>query len=457
MDERGDYDYVDQPEPTPAPPPTNGLGIAGFVCSLVGLCAGGLLSPVGLILSLVALGREPRGFAIAGVILGALGSCGFLPLIALAFIAPAVLVGLGLAGLYPPIAANIDMAMSKIIGIDLGTTNSVVAVMEGGEPKVVIPNLGGARTTPSVVAFTEKGERLVGQPAKRQAVTNPRTRSTRSSASWAAATARSAPKRKMVPYEVVGGRRRAGQGRGRGKEYTPPEISARWCCRTSRRRAEAYLGETVEKAVITVPAYFNDSQRQATKDAGKIAGLEGQAHHQRADRGRAGLRPGQEEGREDRGLRPRRRHLRHLDPRRRGRRLRGARDQRRHAPRRRRLRRGGHRLAGRGVQEGERHRPPQDPWRCSASRRRRRRPRSSCLERAETEINLPFITADAERAPSTCRDAHPRQVRAADRRPGRALPRALREALKDAKLEPGEIDEVILVGGSTRIPPCRSS
>jgi hypothetical protein len=110
MDERGDYDYVDQPEPTPAPPPTNGLGIAGFVCSLVGLCAGGLLSPVGLILSLVALGREPRGFAIAGVILGALGSCGFLPLIALAFIAPAVLVGLGLAGLYPPIAANIDMA-----------------------------------------------------------------------------------------------------------------------------------------------------------------------------------------------------------------------------------------------------------------------------------------------------------------------------------------------------------
>ena len=140
--------------------------------------------------------------------------------------------------------------MSKIIGIDLGTTNSCVAVMEGGEPKV-IPNAEGARTTPSVVAFSKTGERMVGQVAKRQAITNPdRTISS--------------IKREMgTNYRV----------NIDGKSYTPPEISA-MVLQKLKTDAEAYLGETVTEAVITVPAYFSDSQRQATKDAGKIAGLD---------------------------------------------------------------------------------------------------------------------------------------------------------------------------------------
>ena len=165
--------------------------------------------------------------------------------------------------------------MGKIIGIDLGTTNSVVAVMEGGEP-VVIPNAEGERTTPSVVAFAKTGERLVGQLAKRQAVTNPTTPSTPSSASWAAAGTiprSSAPSRSC--------RTRSRRTRSRdgirvvadGKGYTPPEICA-MILQKLKADAEAYLGETVTEAVITVPAYFNDTQRQATKDAGRIAGLE---------------------------------------------------------------------------------------------------------------------------------------------------------------------------------------
>lgn len=139
--------------------------------------------------------------------------------------------------------------MSKIIGIDLGTTNSCVAVMEGGEP-VVIPNAEGARTTPSVVGFTKTGERLVGQVAKRQAITNPENTI-------------SSIKRKMGTAEKV----HAG-----GKDYTPEEISAMILAKL-KADAEAYLGEPVTEAVITVPAYFNDSQRQATKNAGTIAGL----------------------------------------------------------------------------------------------------------------------------------------------------------------------------------------
>ena len=141
--------------------------------------------------------------------------------------------------------------MSKIIGIDLGTTNSCVAVMEGGKP-VVIANTEGARTTPSVVAFTKTGERLVGEPAKRQAVTN--SEKTISSI-----------KREMgTNYKVTID----------GKQYTPQEISA-MILQKLKSDAENYLGEKVTEAVITVPAYFNDAQRQATKDAGKIAGLDG--------------------------------------------------------------------------------------------------------------------------------------------------------------------------------------
>src|SRR6202163_915316 len=164
--------------------------------------------------------------------------------------------------------------MSKVIGIDLGTTNSCVAIMEGGKPRV-IENSEGDRTTPSIVAFTKDGEVLVGQPAKRQAVTNPQNTTF--------AVKRLIGRKfdddvvqkdiKMVPYKIV----KADNGDAwveiRGKKMAPPEISARVLMKM-KKTAEDYLGEPVSEAVITVPAYFNDSQRQATKDAGRIAGLE---------------------------------------------------------------------------------------------------------------------------------------------------------------------------------------
>jgi molecular chaperone DnaK len=163
--------------------------------------------------------------------------------------------------------------MSKIIGIDLGTTNSVVAVMEGGEP-VVITNAEGGRTTPSVVAFTKDGSRLVGQVAKRQAVTNPENTIYSIKRFMGRRFNEVSEEIKQVPYKVqgsgTGGDVRIGAG---AKEWSPPEISA-MILQKMKQSAEDYLGQKVEKAVITVPAYFNDSQRQATKDAGKIAGLE---------------------------------------------------------------------------------------------------------------------------------------------------------------------------------------
>ena len=163
--------------------------------------------------------------------------------------------------------------MSKIIGIDLGTTNSVVAVMEGGEP-TVITNSEGGRTTPSVVAFAKDGNRLVGQVAKRQAVTNPENTIYSIKRFMGRRFNEVSEEIKQVPYKVQGtgsgGDVRIGAG---GKEWSPPEISA-MILQKMKQSAEDYLGQKVEKAVITVPAYFNDSQRQATKDAGKIAGLE---------------------------------------------------------------------------------------------------------------------------------------------------------------------------------------
>ncbi|HEV8631785.1 MAG TPA: molecular chaperone DnaK [Thermoanaerobaculia bacterium] len=161
--------------------------------------------------------------------------------------------------------------MSKIIGIDLGTTNSVVAVMEGSEPKV-IENAEGTRTTPSVVGFTKSGERLVGQVAKRQAVTNPENTIFSIKRFMGRRYEEVNEEMKMVPYKVL----RVGNGDVRvevqGKQYSPPEISA-MILEKLKQAAEDYLGEKVTRAVITVPAYFNDAQRQATKDAGRIAGL----------------------------------------------------------------------------------------------------------------------------------------------------------------------------------------
>ena len=160
---------------------------------------------------------------------------------------------------------------STIIGIDLGTTNSVVAVLEGTQPKVIINSLGG-RTTPSVVGFTEKGERLVGQPAKHQQITNPQNTVFSIKRFMGRRHSEVGHEEKLVPYAVKGGSDELVKVDIRGKQYTPPEISA-MILGDLKRQAEDYLGEPVTRAVITVPAYFNDAQRQATKDAGEIAGL----------------------------------------------------------------------------------------------------------------------------------------------------------------------------------------
>jgi molecular chaperone DnaK len=162
--------------------------------------------------------------------------------------------------------------MAKVIGIDLGTTNSVVAVMEGGDATVV-PNQEGSRLTPSVVAFTKEGETLVGQVAKRQAITNPDNTVFSVKRFMGRRFDEVAQEIKLVPYKVVKGQGDSARIEIRGKVYSPPEISA-LVLRKLKEAAEAYLGEPVKRAVITVPAYFNDSQRQATKDAGTIAGLE---------------------------------------------------------------------------------------------------------------------------------------------------------------------------------------
>jgi molecular chaperone DnaK len=161
--------------------------------------------------------------------------------------------------------------MARTIGIDLGTTNSCVAVLEGGEP-TVIPNAEGGRTTPSVVAFTKDGQRLVGAPAKRQSVTNPQNTVFSIKRFMGRKYSEVSEEMKIVPYEVVAGPNGDARVKAGGKEYAPPEISA-MILQKLKADAEAYLGETIVDAVVTVPAYFNNAQREATKDAGKIAGL----------------------------------------------------------------------------------------------------------------------------------------------------------------------------------------
>src|SRR5881409_2421843 len=160
----------------------------------------------------------------------------------------------------------------KIIGIDLGTTNSVVAVMEGGEP-VVIPNAEGSRTTPSVVGFAKNGERLVGQVAKRQAVTNPENTVFSIKRFMGRKYDEVNEEMKMVPYQVIRANNGDARVKANDKDYSPPEISA-MVLQKLKQAVEDHLGAPVTKAVITVPAYFNDAQRQATKDAGQISGLE---------------------------------------------------------------------------------------------------------------------------------------------------------------------------------------
>src|SRR5712671_6378924 len=161
--------------------------------------------------------------------------------------------------------------MAKTIGIDLGTTNSCMAVLEGGEP-TVIPNAEGGRTTPSVVAFTKDGQRLVGAPARRQQVTNPENTIFSIKRFMGRKYSEVSEEMTMIPYEVVEGPNGDVRVNAEGKDYAPPEISA-MILQKLKADAEAYLGESVTDAVITVPAYFNNAQREATKDAGKIAGL----------------------------------------------------------------------------------------------------------------------------------------------------------------------------------------
>jgi molecular chaperone DnaK len=222
--------------------------------------------------------------------------------------------------------------MAKVIGIDLGTTNSVVAVMEGGDP-VVIPNAEGGRTTPSVVAFTKDGERLVGQVARRQAITNPKNTVFSIKRFMGRKGGEVDAEKSRVPYEV----RTDAQGRvevhisNTDKTHTPPEISA-MILQKMKQTAEDYLGSEVTQAVITVPAYFNDAQRQATKDAGKISGLE--VLRIINEPTAAALAYGLDKKKDEKiaVLRPGRRHVRHLDSRAGRWRVRGEGDERRHAP-----------------------------------------------------------------------------------------------------------------------------
>ena len=322
--------------------------------------------------------------------------------------------------------------MPKAVGIDLGTTNSVVSVLEAGEP-VVIPNAEG-------VAHHPVGRRLLQdrRGARRRGRQAPGDHQPRS-------------------HDPLG---QAPHGHELDDRHRRQEVHAAGdlapaSCMKLKRDAEAYLGDTVTQAVITVPAYFDDAQRTATKEAGPDRRPRGAAHHQRADRGRARLRPRQgARGRDDPRVRPRRRHVRRVGPRDRRRRVRGEVHPRRHPPRRRRLGPAGHRLAGRSSSRTRTaSTSPPTRWPCSASRRPPRRPRSSSRQVQQTQINLPFITATADGPLHLDEHAHPGQVPGADRRPARALPGARSSRrIKDAGLTKGEIDHVILVGGSTRMP-----
>jgi molecular chaperone DnaK len=342
------------------------------------------------------------------------------------------------------------MASSKIIGIDLGTTNSVVAVMEGGDP-VVIPNAEGGRTTPSVVAFTKDGERLVGQVAKRQAITNPKQTVFSIKRFMGRRANEITEEARRVPYPVKGGANGLAAVEIGGKSYTPPEISA-MILQKMKQTAEDYLGHSVEKAVITVPAYFNDAQRQATKDAGKIAGLE--VLRIINEPTAAALAYGLDKKKEEK--------IAVFD-----------------------LGGGTYDISvlelAEGVFEvkstnGDTHLGGDDfdqrliDWLVTefkkdqgidlskdamALQRLKEAAEKAKMELSsttQTDINLPFITADAsgpKHLNLTLTRAKFEQL--VDDLIQRTLP-PMQQALKDAGLKPSEIDEVILVGGSTRIP-----
>jgi len=321
----------------------------------------------------------------------------------------------------------------KIIGIDLGTTNSVVAVMEGGDP-VVIPNAEGGRTTPSVVAFTKDGERLVGQVAKRQAVTNPQNTVFSIKRFMGRRINEVTEETKRVPYKVVSGPNDLVAVDIQGKKYTPPEISA-MILQKMKQTAEDYLGHKVEKAVITVPAYFNDSQRQATKDAGKIAGLDVVRiiNEPTASALAYGLDKKKEEKIAEGVFEVKSTNGdTHL---------------------------GGDDFDARVIQwlvdEFKRDQGidlAKDPMALQRLKEAAEKAKMELSTVMQTEINLPFITAD-QSGPKhlnlTLTRAKLEQL--VDDLVKRTIP-PMEQALKDAGLKPSEIDEVILVGGQTRMP-----
>ncbi len=342
----------------------------------------------------------------------------------------------------------------KVIGIDLGTTNSVVSVMEGGDP-VVIPNSEGGRTTPSVVGFSKDGERLVGQIAKRQAVTNPQNTVFSIKRFMGRKMNEVQEETKRVPYKVVSGANDVVAVEVQGKRYTPPEISA-MVLQKMKQTAEDYLGHSVTKAVVTVPAYFNDSQRQATKDAGKIAGLDVLRiiNEPTAAALAYGLDKKKDEkvavfdlggGTYDISI------LELYD-------VEGSRQFEVKSTN------GDTHLGGDDFDQrvidwlvGEFKRDQgidlsKDPMALQRLKEAAEKAKMELSSTQQTDINLPFITAD-QSGPKhlnyTLSRAKFEQL--VDDLVQRSIP-PMKQALKDAGLEPKDIDEVLLVGGSTRIP-----
>ena len=342
----------------------------------------------------------------------------------------------------------------KVIGIDLGTTNSVVAVMEGGDP-VVIPNAEGGRTTPSVVGFAKDGERLVGQIAKRQAVTNPQNTVFSIKRFMGRKMSEVQNETKRVPYKVLAGQNDLASVEVQGKRFTPPEVSA-MILQKMKQTAEDYLGHKVEKAVVTVPAYFNDSQRQATKDAGKIAGLDVLRiiNEPTAAALAYGLDKKKDEkvavfdlggGTYDISV------LELYD-------VEGSRQFEVKSTN------GDTHLGGDDFDQrvidwlvGEFKRDQaidlsKDPMALQRLKEAGEKAKMELSTTQSTDINLPFITADA----SGPKHLNYQLTRAkfeqlVDDLVQRTIP-PMEQALKDAGIKPNEIDEVLLVGGSTRIP-----
>ena len=342
----------------------------------------------------------------------------------------------------------------KVIGIDLGTTNSVVAVMEGGDP-VVIPNAEGGRTTPSVVGFTKDGERLVGQIAKRQAVTNPQNTVFSIKRFMGRKMNEVKDETARVPYKVTGGTNDVSTVEVQGKRYTPPEVSA-MILQKMKQTAEDYLGYKVEKAVVTVPAYFNDSQRQATKDAGKIAGLDVLRiiNEPTAAALAYGLDKKKDEkvavfdlggGTYDISV------LELYD-------VEGSRQFEVKSTN------GDTHLGGDDfdqrvidwlVAEFKKDQAidlSKDPMALQRLKEAAEKAKMELSTTQSTDINLPFITAD-QSGPKhlNYQLTRPKFEQLVDDLIQRTIP-PMEQALKDAGIKPNEIDEVILVGGSTRIP-----